>query len=171
MNRVCSAKAVDLSNSMQIVVQATIEEKAFLSHRIQYTQGPQGDPFAPQELPVLLPVEAPQSLQLKSAKRRRRIPRESVCSVCRSEEKIGIDGPEPLLSCVDCKLKGQATVVQHVQHSTHINIGHPSCLSLANPAEAAQSKNWQCFACKTCESCLKKDGDVRFVDLLRDELS
>ncbi|KAI0346560.1 hypothetical protein BDW22DRAFT_1303490, partial [Trametopsis cervina] len=41
--------------------------------------------------------------------------------------------------------------------------GHLSCMELGNPAEVAQSTNWQCASCKTCEVCLKKDGDNRLL--------
>ena len=146
---------------MQIAIRVVSEPKLFQPHHIQYSQGPQGDPFAPPDTPVL-PVEAPLSpLQPKAVKRKRRPSPENACSVCGREEKLGTDGPQVMLTCVDCKSKGACRQSFGVGVGTHCNTGHLSCLNLANPEKAVQSNNWQCVVCRPCESCLKKDGDVR----------
>ncbi len=136
------------------------EPKLFQSHHIQYSQGPQGDPFAPPEPPAF-PVDAPPPpVQPKAVKRKRRPSPENACSVCGREEKLGTDSPQVMLTCVDCKSKGAGRCSLGCSVVTHESTGHLSCLNLANPEKAVQSNNWQCVACRPCESCLKKDGDV-----------
>ncbi|GAW07782.1 histone acetyltransferase mst2 [Lentinula edodes] len=72
----------------------------------EYSQGPQGDPFAPQPQPVFFqpPLDQPQLLpSQKSMKRKRKQKRDASCDACSGNDAGNRDGdPETMLSCVDC---------------------------------------------------------------------
>ncbi|GAW07781.1 histone acetyltransferase mst2 [Lentinula edodes] len=113
----------------------------------EYSQGPQGDPFAPQPQPVFFqpPLDQPQLLpSQKSMKRKRKQKRDASCDACSGNDAGNRDGdPETMLSCVDC---GRNC--------------HPSCLSLKHMrVDALRSRPWKCAACKSCEICGSKDND------------
>ncbi|KAJ4480048.1 hypothetical protein J3R30DRAFT_3288344 [Lentinula aciculospora] len=72
----------------------------------EYSQGPQGDPFAPQPQPVFFQpsLDQPQLLpSQKSMKRKRKQKRDSLCDSCSGDDAANKDGePEIMLSCIDC---------------------------------------------------------------------
>ncbi|KAJ3784655.1 hypothetical protein GGU10DRAFT_271005 [Lentinula aff. detonsa] len=72
----------------------------------EYSEGPQGDPFAPQPQPVFFqpPFDQPQLLpSQKSMKRKRKQKRDTLCDACSGDDSGNKDGePEIMLSCVDC---------------------------------------------------------------------
>ncbi|KAJ3995087.1 hypothetical protein F5050DRAFT_1769833 [Lentinula boryana] len=113
----------------------------------EYSEGPQGDPFAPQPQPVFFqpPFDQPQLLpSQKSMKRKRKQKRDALCDACSGDDTGNKDGePEIMLSCVDC---GRNC--------------HPSCLPLKHMSvDALRSRSWKCAACKSCEICGSKDND------------
>ncbi|CAL1716779.1 unnamed protein product [Somion occarium] len=107
----------------------------------QYSQGPQGDPFAP--LPPYVPVEQPSMPVQKPPKKKRKVVREMECGFCQGDDNKNNNGfPEPLLTCSEC---GRS--------------GHPSCLQLEELGGTLRSYPWKCAECKSCEVCNEKSGD------------
>ncbi|KAF7330289.1 Histone acetyltransferase [Mycena venus] len=114
------------------------------NHFTQYSQAPQGDPFAPQ--PEYHPIadEPPPPSPSKPARRRRGPPRERECGFC-GQKKAG--QTERMATCHDC---GRSA--------------HPSCLQLApSIGELIQTYEWVCIECKKCEVCLQKGDDARIL--------
>ena len=73
----------------------------------QYSQGPQGDPFAPQLPTPFFPIEQQQPLPTPKPKRKRRIRREENCSFCGGNDTRNTMGkPELMLSCHVCGRSG-----------------------------------------------------------------
>ena len=73
----------------------------------QYSQGPQGDPFAPQPPPPFFPIEQQQLLPTPKPKRKRRIRREEECSFCQGNDTRNTMGnPELMLTCHLCGRSG-----------------------------------------------------------------
>ena len=105
---------------MQLTVLSEPDKKTFLPPLPQYSEGPQGDPFAPQLPPAYFPEEAPQTVILqKPVKKKRRAPRESLCSICGEEQKVGAKGSEAMLVCVECGTRGKlATTLGAYSRST-----------------------------------------------------
>ncbi|KAK7032839.1 histone acetyltransferase [Favolaschia claudopus] len=111
----------------------------------QYSQAPQGDPFAPQpEYHPILDEPPPPPSPSKPPRRRRAPPRERECGFC-IENNRSRDG-ERLVTCYDC---GRSA--------------HPSCLELSHIGELIETYNWNCIECKKCEVCLKKGADDRML--------
>ncbi|PPQ98341.1 hypothetical protein CVT26_013597 [Gymnopilus dilepis] len=117
----------------------------------QYSQGPHGDPFAP-ELPVppFFPIEQEQPQPPPpppKPKRRRKVQREEECSFCRGNETRNKAGePEPMLTCHEC---GRS--------------GHPTCMQLEKLGPVVRSYDWKCIECKNCEVCHLKGDDDRIL--------
>ena len=73
----------------------------------QYSQGPQGDPFAPQLPPPFFPIEQQQLLPTPKPKRKRRIRREEECGFCQGNDTRNTMGdPELMLTCHMCGRSG-----------------------------------------------------------------
>ncbi|KAG5721932.1 Histone acetyltransferase MYST2 [Termitomyces sp. T112] len=120
-----------------------------LSHHVpQYSDGPQGDPFAPQPLPMYYPIEMDQSTLLpKPVKRKRKPRREHECGFCQGDDRKNREGhPEPMATCSEC---GRS--------------GHPSCMHLPGLGDVLRSYPWKCIECKTCEICGRKGNDARIL--------
>lgn len=113
----------------------------------QYSQGPQGDPFAPQIVGPFFPVEHEPPVPPQKPKRKRRVRREEECSFCQGNEKRNKNGdPEPMATCDEC---GRS--------------GHPSCMELAEIGHVLISYPWKCIECKNCELCKEKGDDERIL--------
>ena len=78
----------------------------------QYSQGPQGDPFAPQPLPPYLPVEEPSMPTPKPPRKKRKVDREKECRFCKAEGKKNII-PERLLTCAECGRSGEQDTIAY----------------------------------------------------------
>ena len=80
--------------------------RAHTPHRRQYSQGPQGDPFAPQ--PSYFTVETPRQAPVKPVKKKRKPRRETVCGFCGGDDSRNKPGqPERLISCAECGRSGE----------------------------------------------------------------
>ncbi|KAF4613588.1 hypothetical protein D9613_007898 [Agrocybe pediades] len=113
----------------------------------QYSEGPQGDPFAPQIPVPFFPVEPERPVQPPKLKRRRKVLREEECSFCQGNETKNKRGePEAMLTCHEC---GRS--------------GHPSCMGLEKLGGAVRSYPWKCIECKNCEVCQEKGDDERIL--------
>ncbi|KAF8558205.1 hypothetical protein OG21DRAFT_1595586 [Imleria badia] len=115
---------------------------------LQYDQGPQGDPFAPQPPAAYLPIpEAELPRVTKPPKRKRKPRREKECGFCQGNDtKNKLGEPEAMVFCEEC---GRS--------------GHPSCMELAKVAEVVRSYPWKCIECKICEICQEKGDDARIL--------
>ncbi|KAF8907316.1 hypothetical protein CPB84DRAFT_1674945 [Gymnopilus junonius] len=96
-----------------------------------YSQGPQGDPFAPQVPMPYFPIEREQPPPPPpKIKRRRKVYREEECSFCQGNEtKNKLGEPEPMLTCHECGRSGW----------------HMDCMNprIENPPEG----EWHCPLC------------------------
>ncbi|KAJ7454743.1 hypothetical protein FB451DRAFT_1184600 [Mycena latifolia] len=119
------------------------------NHFSQYSEAPQGDPFAPQ--PEYHPVphdEPPPSPPPKPARRRRGPPRERECGFCGGRSSKNPAGQqERMATCHEC---GRSA--------------HPACLQLSpSIGDLIQSYEWVCIECKKCELCHEKGDDARIL--------
>ncbi|KAF8623695.1 hypothetical protein AX17_007393 [Amanita inopinata Kibby_2008] len=114
----------------------------------QYSQGPQGDPFAPPPVTTYIPIEPePVNHPPKQLKRKRKPRREEECGFCQGNDKKNIDGgPELMVTCDEC---GRS--------------GHPSCMNLTEIGDAIRQYPWKCTECKNCEICQEKGDDDRIL--------
>ncbi|KAF9466565.1 hypothetical protein BDZ94DRAFT_1288192 [Collybia nuda] len=119
------------------------------THVQQYSEGPQGDPFAPQATHAYFPVEAElPPPPTKPAKRKRRARREEECGFCQGNDSKNKEGrPETMVTCTEC---GRS--------------GHPSCMELTHVShELLRTYPWKCLECKNCEICHEKGDDERIL--------
>ncbi|KAJ3525042.1 hypothetical protein NM688_g8463 [Phlebia brevispora] len=138
------AKMRGLQVTILVPVQPESTLQALVSHHIQYSQGPQGDPFAPQ--PSYFSVEAPPENPPKPVKKKRKPRRESICGFCKGDDaRNSVGQTEKMISCVEC---GRS--------------GHPTCMNLAPIDSILRSYEWQCNDHKTCIVC-KKGDDKRML--------
>jgi hypothetical protein len=74
----------------------------------QYSEGPQGDPFAPQPPSTFFPIQPEQPvLPQKPAKRKKRPRREETCGFCTGDEAGNRQGqPEAMITCDECARSG-----------------------------------------------------------------
>ncbi|KAF8969241.1 hypothetical protein BDZ97DRAFT_272862 [Flammula alnicola] len=113
----------------------------------QYSQGPQGDPFAPQIPAPFFPIEQEEPLPPPKPKRKRKVHREEDCSFCQGNEERNKRGePESMVTCHEC---GRS--------------GHPSCMELEKLGDVVLSYPWKCIECKNCEVCQEKGDDERIL--------
>ncbi|PPQ64138.1 hypothetical protein CVT24_008768 [Panaeolus cyanescens] len=96
----------------------------------QYSQAPQGDPFAPQILSPYIPVPQEELPLPHKAKRKRKTQRFDACRSCQSTAK-----QELMVTCHECGRKD-----------------HPTCLKLENLVDVVRSYPWKCPDCKSCEA-------------------
>ncbi|KAL4252534.1 MYST (SAS/MOZ) family protein [Abortiporus biennis] len=116
-------------------------------HPRQYSQGPQGDPFArPPSPPPYIPT--PMGIaHHKPPKKRRKFIRDTECGHCQGDDNRNRAGlPERLVSCSEC---GRS--------------GHPSCIQIGEIAHVVYSYDWKCPDCKNCEVCQKKGDESRML--------
>ncbi|KAF9000600.1 hypothetical protein BDQ17DRAFT_1245247 [Cyathus striatus] len=107
------------------------EEDAYERAR-QYSQAPQGDPFAPQPIAPYLDVvdEPPPPPPPKPTRRKRKITREEECSFCQGNDASNTNGePEQMLTCNECGRSGW----------------HMDCLD--PPVQEAPEGKWCCPMC------------------------
>ncbi|KAJ7746391.1 hypothetical protein B0H16DRAFT_1726567 [Mycena metata] len=110
------------------------------NHFSQYSEAPQGDPFAPQPESHPIPDDEPPPPPPKPTRRRRGGQRKEECGSC------GKKSP-PLVTCNECGKNA-----------------HPSCISLPPTiGEYIQTYPWVCIECKKCEICLEKGDDARIL--------
>ncbi|KAJ6468407.1 hypothetical protein C8R45DRAFT_1105764 [Mycena sanguinolenta] len=122
----------------------TPPREELLNQYNQYSQVPQGDPFAPQPEFLPMPDEPPPVSPSKPARRRRGPPRERECGFC-GQRKTG--QTERMATCHDC---GRSA--------------HPTCLQLSRSiGELIQTYDWVCIECKKCELCHDKGDDDRIL--------
>ncbi|TFK40263.1 hypothetical protein BDQ12DRAFT_711658 [Crucibulum laeve] len=113
----------------------------------QYAQGPQGDPFAPQQTAPYFPIMEEAPAPLPKPKRRRKIKREEECSFCQGNDaKNKVGELEQMVTCSEC---GRS--------------GHPSCMDLSEIGDHLRSYPWKCMECKNCEICQEKGDDERIL--------
>ncbi|KAH6913061.1 hypothetical protein BKA70DRAFT_712081 [Coprinopsis sp. MPI-PUGE-AT-0042] len=116
----------------------------------QYSQGPQGDPFAPQVeqyIPIEPPPGLPPPLSVRH-KRRRKIRREEECGFCNGNDQVNTqtNQSEQMATCIEC---GRS--------------GHPSCMELGAIGDIVRSYPWRCVECKICEVCSQKGDDEQIL--------
>lgn len=115
-------------------------------HIREYSQGPQGDPFA-QPLPPEYFSPVADVPNTKPPKKKRKVRREPNCGFCGgNDKKNNIGEPEEMVSCNEC---GRS--------------GHPTCMDLDTVATLVRSYPWKCVECKTCEICQEKGDDARIL--------
>lgn len=114
----------------------------------QYSEGPQGDPFAPQPPPTYFPVEAELPILSQKPARRKKKPRkEEICGFCQGNDTENKKGqPELMITCDECARSG-----------------HPSCMELDDQGDVLRSYPWKCMECKNCELCKEKGDDARIL--------
>ncbi|KAJ7220037.1 hypothetical protein GGX14DRAFT_354739 [Mycena pura] len=95
-------------------------------HFSQYSQAPQGDPFAPQPEYHPMPIDEPPTLPSKPARRRRGPPREHKCGFCGGSSK---NTTGQLATCYECGRSGW----------------HMDCLD--PPVEGMPVGKWYCPIC------------------------
>ena len=77
----------------------------------QYSQGPQGDPFAPPPMPTYLPIQPGHAPPPKPLKRKRKPRREEECGFCQGSDKKNKNGiPEQMVTCDECARSGTSTI-------------------------------------------------------------
>ncbi|KAF8134977.1 hypothetical protein EV363DRAFT_1160142 [Boletus edulis] len=98
---------------------------------VQYDQGPQGDPFAPQPPAAYLPIPETELPRVtKPQKRKRRPRREKECGFCQGNDaKNKHSEPEAMVSCEECGRSGW----------------HMDCLQ--PPLEEEPPGQWHCPMC------------------------
>lgn len=94
-----------------IVVQndfAPPRQRHYSQEPLQYDQGPQGDPFAPQPPAAYLPIPETELPRVaKTQKRKRKPRREEECGFCqRNDGKNKHGEPEVMVSCEECGRSG-----------------------------------------------------------------
>ncbi|KAA1467313.1 hypothetical protein DENSPDRAFT_792496, partial [Dentipellis sp. KUC8613] len=115
--------------------------------RRDYSQGPQGDPFAPAPPTAYFAIEEPIAPEpQKPVKKKRKPKREPICGHCNGKAKNRQGEPELIISCAEC---GRS--------------GHPSCMQLKDVAETISQYPWTCVECKICEICHEKGDDSRIL--------
>jgi hypothetical protein len=74
----------------------------------QYSEGPQGDPFAPQPPPTFFPIVTEQPfLPQKPARRTKRPRKEETCGFCNGDDtKNKMGQPEVMITCDECARSG-----------------------------------------------------------------
>ncbi|TFK72958.1 hypothetical protein BDN72DRAFT_815391 [Pluteus cervinus] len=114
----------------------------------QYSQGPQGDPFAPQPLPFfpIQPALEPPSPRKPPKRKRKPPPKEKHCGFCGGIDTNAEGVHETMVTCVECS-RG----------------GHPTCMKLAEIGDVIRSYPWKCLECKSCEICHEKGDDERIL--------
>ncbi|KAI9454545.1 hypothetical protein BJY52DRAFT_1284058 [Lactarius psammicola] len=116
-------------------------------HIREYSQGPQGDPFAQPLPPEYFSPVTEAVLTAKPPKKKRKVRREPNCGFCSGNDKKNkIGEPEEMVSCDEC---GRS--------------GHPTCMDLGTVATLVRSYPWKCVECKTCEICQEKGDDARIL--------
>ncbi|KZT73104.1 hypothetical protein DAEQUDRAFT_722218 [Daedalea quercina L-15889] len=131
----------------EVVPPSVLASQPKFAHFRNYSQGPQGDPFAPQPSPYL-PVEESTPLPVaKPPKKRRQPRREEECGFCEGDDSKNKHGrAESMVSCAEC---GRST--------------HPSCLNLPDIGDVMHSYPWLCHNCKRCEVCQKKERENKMI--------
>jgi hypothetical protein len=134
-------------------------------HR-QYSQGPQGDPFAPPPPSFQLPPDPEQEARRSPPKpmRKKRKPRkEEECGFCQGNDEKNKKGERELMvTCDECSRSGVSCILA-VRLTIFILFvsGHPSCMALDEVSNVIRSYPWKCMECKNCEICQEKGDDVR----------
>ncbi|KAI0058778.1 hypothetical protein BV25DRAFT_1890871 [Artomyces pyxidatus] len=119
----------------------------FTSQHPEYSQGPQGDPFAPAPPPLYFAPESQEPPPSKPVKKKRKVRRERECGFCQGNDKKNSQGePEAMVSCDEC---GRS--------------GHPTCMDLGEIGDQLHSYTWSCIECKKCEICREKGDDDRIL--------
>ncbi|KAG6898214.1 hypothetical protein C0992_003326 [Termitomyces sp. T32_za158] len=100
-------------------------------HVSQYSDGPQGDPFAPQPLQMYYTIEVDQPILLsKPVKRKRKPRREHECGFCQGDDRKNKAGhPELMATCSECGRSGW----------------HMDCIQ--PPIREAPKGRWHCPEC------------------------
>ena len=107
LNRVTSLFACSYVHYFQIAIPLSFAPDA--PHHIrEYSQGPQGDPFAQPPPPDYFPPVSEAVLNTKPLKKKRRVRREPNCGFCGGNDKKNTIGdPEEMVSCDECGRSGQ----------------------------------------------------------------
>lgn len=82
-------------------------------HVPQYSDGPQGDPFAPQPPQIYYAIEIDQPVLLsKPVKRKRKPRREHECGFCQGDDRKNKEGhPELMATCSECGRSGTVIII------------------------------------------------------------
>lgn len=132
-------------------------------HVQQYSDAPQGDPFAePPVIPFFPPFPAASVPPPKPAKKKRRPRREPECGFCEGNDKRNKQGkPELMHTCSECGRSGMFRLTLEGQLPNCL-LGHATCMQLADADDQSmRSYDWKCTECKTCDVCELKGDDVR----------
>jgi hypothetical protein len=106
LNRVTSLFACSFVPCFQAVIPLSLAADAPL-HIREYSQGPQGDPFAQPPPPDYFPPVTEAVLTTKPQKKKRRVRREPNCGFCGgNDRKNKIGEPEEMVSCDECGRSG-----------------------------------------------------------------
>lgn len=110
-------KPLPLQSHAQVPCLQTQTQPSPDEYRVrQYSQGPQGDPFAPQIVGPFFPVEHEPPVPPQKPKRKRRVRREEECSFCQGNDKRNKNGdPEPMATCDECGRSGLCKDVRPVK--------------------------------------------------------
>lgn len=141
------ASVAEIKQASRLHHSPLLPEDQFAETR-QYSQGPQGDPFAPQPILSYIPIQPEHATRLsKPLKRKRKPRREEECGFCQGNDEKNRDGmPEQMATCDEC---GRS--------------GHPSCMDLAKIGNIIRTYPWKCTECKNCEICQEKGDDDRIL--------
>jgi hypothetical protein len=106
LNRVTSLFACSYTPFFQTVFPLSFPADAF-NHIREYSQGPQGDPFAQPPPPEYFPPVSEAVLTPKPQKKKRKVRREPNCGFCGGNDKKNkIGEPEEMVSCDECGRSG-----------------------------------------------------------------
>lgn len=96
----------------------------------QYSEGPQGDPFAPQATLAYFPIEAePPPPPAKPIKRKRKARREEECGFCQGDDAKNKEGqPETMVTCTECGRSGEGLWIRLRLEIDHFGAHRPSKL-------------------------------------------
>jgi hypothetical protein len=106
LNRVTSLFACSYVPYFQTIIPLSLS--ADVPHHIRdYSQGPQGDPFAQPSPPDYFPPVSETILTPKPQKKKKRVRREPNCGFCGGNDKKNkIGTPEEMVSCDECGRSG-----------------------------------------------------------------
>ena len=106
LNRVTNRFACSYTPFFQTVFPLSLPADA-PNHTREYSQGPQGDPFAQPPPPEYFPPVSEAVLTPKPQKKKKKVRREPNCGFCGGNDKKNkIGEPEEMVSCDECGRSG-----------------------------------------------------------------
>lgn len=129
-SRLANFKTILIRICIQVQLEASYPEQCLPFPNMydavrQYSEGPQGDPFAPQPPPTYFPVEAELPILSQKPARRKKKPRkEEICGFCQGNDTENKKGqPELMITCDECARSGNThiTVMDSSFELTHLH--------------------------------------------------